>query len=175
NMGGKLDLLVYGRPSALGIDPVEKKPQYHFLPGTTAYSLGTYGCTFMCKFCCNWELAQAIRERLPLDTWYDLSPERAVAEAQVHGCASMAYTYNEPAIWYEYHRDMGVLALKKGLYNILVTDGYGTKEFWGKAARYIDAASVDFKGFSRKFYSEYTGAMLDPVIESLSHSIRNRI
>lgn len=167
NVGGKVDLIVYGRPSALGIDPIEKKPQYHFLPGTGAYSLGTYGCTFMCKFCCNWELAQAIRNKLPMDVWHDLPPERVVSEAKLNGCSSIAYTYNEPAIWYEYHRDIGNIAKGEGLFSLLITDGYGTQEFWERASSYVDAASIDFKGFNRKFYAEYTGAMLDPVIESV--------
>ncbi len=170
NVGGKLDLIVYGRPSAFGVDPVEKKPQFHFLPGTTAYSLGTYGCTFLCKFCCNWELAQAIREHLPLDTWLDQPPEKAVMGAKLYGCSSLAYTYNEPAIWFEYHRDMGMLAMEEGLFNILVTDGYGTPEFWREASKYIHATSIDLKGFSRKFYSQYTGAMLDHVLDSIKEA-----
>jgi len=172
NVNGKLDLIVYGRPSAFGIDPVEKKPQFHFLPGTTAYSLGTYGCTFMCKFCCNWELAQAIREHLPLDFWLDLPPERAVKDAKLNNCASMAYTYNEPAIWYEYHRDMGRIAMREGLFNILVTDGYGTPEFWERASEYIHAASIDLKGFTEKLYNELTGARLAPVLDSIKTAKR---
>ncbi|MCX8199999.1 MAG: AmmeMemoRadiSam system radical SAM enzyme [Candidatus Micrarchaeota archaeon] len=170
NVGGKLDLIVYGRPAAFGIDPVEKKPQFHFLPGTGAYSLGTYGCTFMCKFCCNWELAQAIREHLPMDGWMDLPPEEAVAGAKAHNCDSLAYTYNEPVIWFEYHRDIGNIAMREGLFNILVTDGYGTPEFWKEASKYIHATSIDLKGFNRKFYADYTGARLDPVLDSIKEA-----
>lgn len=170
NIGGKLDLIVYGRPSAFGVDPIEKKPQFHFLPSTTAYSLGTYGCTFMCKFCCNWELAQAIREHLPMDIWFDLPPDKAVSGAKAYGCDSIAYTYNEPVIWFEYQRDIGNIALREGLFNILVTDGYGTPEFWKEASKYIHAASIDLKGFNRKFYVEYTGAMLDPVLDSIKEA-----
>lgn len=167
NMEGKLDLVVYGRPSAFGVDPVEKKPQFHFLPGTLAYSIGTYGCTFMCKFCCNWELAQAIREHLPMDVWYDLPPRKAVDGAKSYNASSIAYTYNEPAIWYEYHRDIGNLAIKEGLFNILVTDGYGTPQFWKHASQYIHATSIDLKGFDNDFYMKYTGAKLDPVLDSI--------
>ncbi|MGC9057698.1 MAG: AmmeMemoRadiSam system radical SAM enzyme [Candidatus Micrarchaeia archaeon] len=174
NASGKLDLIVYGRPSAFGVDPVEKKPQFHFLPNTTAYSLGTYGCTFMCKFCCNWELAQAIREHLPLDIWFDLPPQKAVSGAKSYGCDSLAYTYNEPVIWFEYHRDIGNLALHEGLFNILVTDGYGTPEFWKEASKYIHATSIDLKGFNRKFYMEYTGAMLDHVLDSIKEAKKYR-
>jgi pyruvate formate lyase activating enzyme len=170
NIDGKLDLIVYGRPAALGVDPIEKKPQFHFLPGTTAYSLGTYGCTFMCKFCCNWQLAQAIRERLPLDAWMDLPPEKAVMNAKLNGCASMAYTYNEPAIWYEYHRDMGKLAIRNELFNVLVTDGYGTQEFWEKASEYIHATSIDLKGFTERVYNQLTTAKLEPVLDSIKNA-----
>ncbi|MEM3364230.1 MAG: AmmeMemoRadiSam system radical SAM enzyme [Candidatus Micrarchaeia archaeon] len=170
NTSGKLDLVVYGRPSAFGIDPIEKKPQFHFLPGTGAYSLGTYGCTFMCKFCCNWELAQAIREHLPLDNWIDLPPAKAVENAKSYNCDSIAYTYNEPAIWFEYHRDIGSIALGEGLFNVLVTDGYGTPEFWKEASKYIHAASIDLKGFNKKFYLEYTGAQLDHVLDSIKEA-----
>ncbi len=170
NIGGKLDLIVYGKPSAFGVDPIEKKPQFHFLPNTIAYSIGTYGCTFMCKFCCNWELAQAIRERLPMDVWYDLPPRKAVEGAKSYNASSIAYTYNEPAIWFEYHRDIGTLAIKNGLFNILVTDGYGTQDFWDRASKYVHAASIDLKGFDRDFYKEYTGARLDPVLDSIKYA-----
>ena len=167
NVNGRLDLMVYGRPAAFGIDPIEKKPQFHFLPGTSAYSLGTYGCTFLCKFCCNWQLAQAIRERLPLDTWRALPPKKAIDEAKLNNCASVAYTYNEPVIWYEYHRDIGRLAMKEHLFNILVTDGYGTPEFWNKASEYIHATSIDLKGFTEKLYAELCGTRLEPVLDSI--------
>lgn len=173
NANGKLDLIVHSRPSAFGIDPIEKKPQFHFLPGTGAYSLGTYGCTFTCKFCCNWELAQAIRENLPMDTWMDLPPKKAVEGAKLHNCASIAYTYNEPAIWYEYHRDIGRLAMKEGLFNVLVTDGYGTPDFWKRASKYLHAASIDFKGFTEKLYSQLCGAHLEPVKRSVIEAKRH--
>lgn len=167
NIDGKLDLIVYGRPSAEAIDPVEKKPQFHFMPGTSAYSLGTYGCTFLCKFCCNWQLAQAIREHLPLDSWIDLPPDQAIKAAKFNNCASIAYTYNEPVIWYEYHRDIGRKAMKEGIFNILVTDGYGTPEFWNHASEYIHATSIDLKGFTNKLYNELCGTELAPVLNSI--------
>ncbi len=167
NVGGELDLIVYGKPAALNVDPIEKKPLFHFLPGTNAFSLGTYGCTFRCKFCQNWELAHAFREGIPTDFYYDLPPEKAVQLAKAYNSKVMAYTYNEPVIWYEYWRDISKLAVKEGLKNVLVTDGYGTPELWEDAKEYIHAANIDLKGFTRKFYGQYTGAILDYVLDSI--------
>ncbi|NPA22161.1 MAG: AmmeMemoRadiSam system radical SAM enzyme [Candidatus Micrarchaeota archaeon] len=173
NVGGKLDLIVYGKPAAINVDPIEKKPLYHFLPGTTAFSLGTYGCNFFCEFCQNWELSQAFRLGLDTSRYYELPPEKAVELALAYGSASIAYTYNEPIIWVEYARDIGILAREKGLKNVFVSSGYETKEAWeGELSKFLDAANIDLKAFSDEFYKKYVKASLDPVLESIKEAKR---
>ncbi len=175
NVNGKLDLIVYGKPAALGIDPIEKKPLFHFLPGTTAYSLGTYGCNFMCQFCQNWELSQAYREGLDTSFYYDLPPKIVVQEAKRYSASTIAYTYNEPIIWYEYARDIGRLARKEGLFNVFVSSGYETKTAWAHLARFLDAVNIDLKAFTDKFYRQYTKATLKPVLESIKEAKKRGI
>ena len=162
NRDGRLYLLVYGRPVSVCIDPVEKKPLFHFLPGSRVYSIGTVGCNLRCKHCQNWQISQEkdiIGEKL--------SPEEVVDNAIEEGCSAIAYTYTEPTIFYEYVYDTARLARKKGLKNILVTNGYINQQPLKKLYRYIDAANVDLKGFTEKFYREITASSLSPVLETL--------
>lgn len=177
NIDGKLYLFVYSRPSAINIDPIEKKPFFHFYPGTRAYSIGTFGCNFRCKFCQNWELSQfpkaiaygqgaeaarrAVEERS-----IHLPPEEAVRQAVAEGCEGMAYTYNEPTIFTEYAVDTAKIAKEKGLYNVYVSNGFITKESIEYADAYINAFNIDIKGDDR-FYRELAGARLEPVLESI--------
>ncbi len=175
NVDGKLDLIVYGKPAALGIDPIEKKPLFHFLPNTAAYSIGTYGCNLMCQFCQNWELSQAYRERLDTSFHYDLPPKRVVSEALGWGCKSVAYTYNEPIIFYEYMRDTARLAKKAGLKNLLISSGYETKEAWKHLSQFIDAANIDLKFFDDKKYARYSKIHLEPVLESIKEAKKRGI
>ena len=120
NVGGELKTLVYGHPSALNVDPIEKKPIYHMLPGETALSFGTVGCNFKCPFCQNWQISQETK----VNEEIYVSPERMVDLALEHGTKAIAYTYNEPTIFYPYAKDIGVIAKEKGLKNIFVSNGF---------------------------------------------------
>jgi pyruvate formate lyase activating enzyme len=166
NEGGKLYTLVYGRTISQNVDPVEKKPLFHFYPGSTAYSIATPGCNFRCAWCQNWEISQMPR----LDhiiAGYEATPEQIVADAQRFGCRSVAYTYTEPTIFFEYTYDTARLARAAGLANIYVTNGYMTAEMLETIQPYLDAANIDLKAFRDRTYRHYIGARLQPVLDSL--------
>ncbi len=150
NISGKLYSMVYGRPSAVAIDPIEKKPLFHFLPETRTYSIGTAGCNFNCTFCQNYTLSQYNEEEIG---YKELSPERAVEEAQRNKCKSISYTYNEPTIFWEYVYDIAKIAKRKGLKNIMITNGYINLEPLKKLYPLIDAVNVDMKG-NTEFYNK---------------------
>ena len=167
NRDGKLYTLVYGRTISQNIDPIEKKPLFHFYPGSTAYSIATPGCNFRCAWCQNWEISQMPKEQ-HLIAGYEATPEEIVtAAAQRHGCHSIAYTYTEPTIFFEYAYDTARLAHAAGLANIFVTNGYMTEEMLRTIQPYLDAANLDLKAFRDKTYRKYVGARLQPVLESL--------
>ncbi len=166
NQGGTLYTLVYGRTIAQHVDPVEKKPLFHFYPGTTAYSIATPGCNFRCRWCQNWEISQMPREQ-DLITGEEASPEQIVAVAQRAGCQSIAYTYTEPTVFFEYTYDTARLAHEAGLANIYITNGYMTEEMLEAFHPYLDAANVDLKAFRDETYRKYVGARLQPVLDSL--------
>jgi len=166
NQGGTLYTLVYGRTIAQHVDPVEKKPLFHFYPGSTAYSIATPGCNFRCRWCQNWEISQMPREQ-DLITGDEASPEQIVAVAQRAGCQSIAYTYTEPTVFFEYTYDTARLARKAGLANIYITNGYMTEEMLEVFHPYLDAANVDLKAFRDETYRKYVGARLQPVLDSL--------
>ena len=166
NRGGTLYTLVYGRTITQHVDPVEKKPLYHFYPGTTAYSIATVGCNFRCRWCQNWDISQMVRER-HLVAGEEASPEEIVAAAQQAGCRSIAYTYTEPTIFFEYAYDTARLAHEAGLANIYVTNGYMTEDMLEMFHPYLDAANVDLKAFRDETYRKYVGARLQPVLDSL--------
>ncbi|MBU4138497.1 MAG: AmmeMemoRadiSam system radical SAM enzyme [Euryarchaeota archaeon] len=163
NNKGKLYSLIYNTVSSEAIDPIEKKPLYHFLPGTFSYSLGTIGCNFRCLHCQNWNISQVSLEEANTK---EITPEEAVRRALDAGCSSISWTYNEPAIWHEYTYDSAVLAKKAGLKTIYVTNGYITPEALRRMAPYLDAYRVDIKSFSDEFYKKVCGARLAPVLES---------
>ncbi len=167
NRDGKLVTLVYGELVAAHLDPIEKKPLFHVLPGTTSYSIATVGCPFRCGFCQNWEIAQAPREGLRHTTFH-AEPDEVVAAALSAGAGSIAYTYVEPTIFAEYLVDVARLARRAGLRNVLVTNGYGTPEAVAALAPWIDAANVDLKGFDDATYRRICGARLAPVLETLA-------
>lgn len=164
NIDGKLITLVYGKVCAAHIDPVEKKPMFHFLPGTKAFSIATAGCNLHCKYCQNWEISQANPEDLQNS---DLPPERVVELAINYGCDSIAYTYTEPIIFYEYVYDTCKLARQSGIKNILVTAGFIQQKPLEKLLPYVDGANVDIKGFSDKFYREVCSGRLEPVLRTV--------
>jgi len=166
NIGGKLFSLVYGKPISTHIDPIEKKPLFHFMPGTDSFSLGTVGCNMRCAHCQNWEISQAKPEDFPVP---EILPDKIVEMALEAKCPSISYTYTEPSIFYEYVLDCAILAREDGLKNIMVTNGYVNKEPLFELYQYIDAANVDLKGFDEDFYVKQCGAKLKPILETLKN------
>ncbi|MEW6100749.1 MAG: AmmeMemoRadiSam system radical SAM enzyme [Candidatus Omnitrophota bacterium] len=164
NRKGTLYSLVYAKPVAIHIDPIEKKPLFHFLPSTNAFSIATAGCNLRCKFCQNWEISQA----RPEDVRYVyLEPEELVAKAKEAGAPTIAYTYTEPTIFYEYVLETAKLAKEGGLKNVMHSAGYINEEPLRKLAKYLDAANVDLKGFKEEYYAKVSEASLGPVLRSL--------
>ena len=167
---GELRLLVYGIAAAVNVDPVEKKPMFNFLPKSRAFSLGTVGCNFSCKFCQNHDISQYPKENNHKIIGRELSPEYIVELAEENKCDSIAYTYNEPIVFFEYTYDTAKIAHEKGLKNIYVTSGYETKKAIDLLAPYIDGMNIDIKSFSDEFYKEICGARLKPVLESVKYA-----
>ncbi|MBN2457799.1 AmmeMemoRadiSam system radical SAM enzyme [Candidatus Woesearchaeota archaeon] len=170
NIGGVLYSLVYGQPVALNADPIEKKPLYHFLPGTTSLSIGTVGCNLFCKNCQNWDISRA--KPADIKTHKDIktqrfAPEDVVRIALENRCTSISYTYNEPTVFHEFAVDCARLARKKGLKNIIVTNGFISKEAALGFAEVMDAANVDLKSFSDSFYKDICRGSLDPILKTL--------
>ena len=164
NQGGVLVSEVYGKPCALAIDPIEKKPLYHFHPGTTCLSLACTGCNFRCLNCQNHDISQVA----PSDVnHYELSPEDVVALCQKHRCPGIAYTYTEPLTYLEYIIDCARMAHEAGLWNILVTAGYVCQEPLADLLPYLDAANVDLKSFSDDIYHKVSGGHLQPVLDTI--------
>ena len=163
NYGGKLYSLVYGKPVSVHVDPIEKKPLYHVLPATSSFSLATAGCNLGCIFCQNWEISQAYPENA---RHQNLSPEEIINYAIKEKCESIAFTYTEPTIFYEYMLDICKLAKEKGLKTIWVTCGYIEEAPLRELCKYLDAANVDLKGYSENFYKDYTNSSLEPVLRT---------
>lgn len=190
NDGEKLNVLVYGRPSAVNADPIEKKPLFHFFPGSSALSIGTFGCNYNCGFCQNWEISQMKTQINPSDnerrsqifsdvikkgsrTMFEqieyLSPGRAVLMAKERKTPSIAYTYNEPAIWAEYAVDIAQIAQGEGIKNVFVSNGYLSPECAEYVAPYIDAFNIDLKSYNDEFYRQTCGARLTPVLDTIKY------
>lgn len=164
NMDGKLRAVTYGFPSAANVDPVEKKPLYHFLPGTGIFSIATVGCNLHCKNCQNWDISQ----RNPEDaSASELSPASIPAVAKRHGCLSVAYTYTDPVVYYEYALDSCIKVREAGLKNVLVTAAYINPEPLKELCKHVDGANIDLKAMSDKFYRDICGATLQPVLNAL--------
>ncbi|MCX6689829.1 MAG: AmmeMemoRadiSam system radical SAM enzyme [Methanoregula sp.] len=161
NVGGTLYAATYGKIISEHRDHIEKKPLFHYLPGSFTYSLGSIGCNFHCQHCQNWETTWAAFENL-----LPLSPEEGVARAIGSRCASISWTYNEPTIWHEYTLDMGTYARAAGLGTVYVTNGYITEEALRELAPMLGAFRVDLKAFSEDFYKNVCGAHLQPVLDS---------
>ena len=166
NVDGELVSLVYGRPVAVNIDPVEKKPLFHFMPGVDVFSIATAGCNLKCEFCQNWEISQAAPEDV---SPYDMPPEAVVENALSYGCKAIAYTYTEPVVFFEYTRDCARLARAAGIKNILVTAGDINRGPRSELAEYIDAANVDLKSMSDTYYRNICGGTLQPVLETITY------
>jgi pyruvate formate lyase activating enzyme len=168
NVGGELYTYAYGRVIANHVDPIEKKPLYHFLPGTYAYSIATIGCNFKCTFCQNWTISQ-MTARDEEVSGLELKPEEIVKEAITHKCRSISYTYTEPTVFFEYALDTAKIAKKKGLRNNFVTNGYMTAEAIETIAPYLDAANVDLKFFNDETYKKMCCGSLQPVLDSIQN------
>ena len=164
NRGGRLLSEVYAKPCALAIDPVEKKPLYHFHPGTTCLSIACTGCNFSCLNCQNHDISQAAPSQVD---HYDLTPDDVVGLCLQHKCPGIAYTYTEPLTYIEYVADTARKAHEKGLWNILVTAGYVSQEPLKELLPHIDAANVDLKSFSDDIYRKVSGGRLQPVLDTI--------
>jgi len=167
NAGGILQTLVYGKLIARHIDPIEKKPLFHFLAGSLSYSVATVGCNFRCQFCQNADIAQMPADHSGMIMGDTCSPSSAVAAAVQGGCKSISYTYTEPTVFFEFAFETAKLAAGKGLRNVFVTNGYMTAEALEMIHPYLDAANVDLKAFSDKYYKELCGARLKHVQATL--------
>jgi pyruvate formate lyase activating enzyme len=167
NRDGRLTTLVYGEVVAAHVDPIEKKPLYHFLPGSRALSIATAGCNFRCGFCQNWEISQAPRREGGGLAGERFSPAEVVRAALDADCRSISYTYTEPTIYFEYAFDTAKLARDAGLLNNFVTNGYMTAEALGTIAPWLDAANIDLKAFKDETYKKVCGARLEPVLETI--------
>ena len=165
NRDGKLYTLVYGNLISRNVDPIEKKPLYHFLPGTKAYSIATPGCNFHCEWCQNWQISQMPR-LMQMPKSKRVLPEEIVESALISGCRSIAYTYTEPTIFFEYSYDVAQLANEAGLKNVYVTNGFMTPEMLEMFHPYLDAANVDIKAFHDETYRKLMGGRLAPVLDS---------
>jgi len=160
----RLYTLAYGNPCSANVDPVEKKPLYHFLPGTRAFSIATAGCNLVCLNCQNWTISQISPDK---SRNYDMMPEKVVAECKSKGCESIAYTYSEPVTFYEYTYETAILAREAGIRNIVKSNGYIYPEPLKKLCKVIDAANIDLKAFTESTYLKLSGGKLQPVLDSL--------
>ncbi len=173
NRDGRLYSLVYGRTAAMHVDPIEKKPLFHFYPGGRIFSLATVGCNFHCTFCQNWDISQwarnAPKEQVDESgiAGHPLSPEQLVDLAEAHGCTMLAYTYNEPTIFIEYAYDTILAARERGMKNVFVSNGFLTPEVVDLLAPVLDAIDIDLKGFDDRRHRRVCGAPLAPVLEGL--------
>jgi pyruvate formate lyase activating enzyme len=163
NTGGKLFSLNYGRPVSVAADPIEKKPLFHFLPGSSALSFGTYGCNLGCQNCQNFDISMERNKQSDKV----VSPELMIELAIANNCQSIAYTYNEPTIYYEYMLDCAKLARAKGIKNVMVSNGYIEKQPLIELCKHMDAANIDLKAFNPDFYITNCKATLEPVKEAL--------
>lgn len=163
NENGKLLTLIYGSVSSLAADPIEKKPLYHFYPGTSAFSIGTVGCNFKCSHCQNYNISTANSDYFYIK---EISPDQIVELAKNYNCQGVSYTYNEPAIWYEFTYDSSKLVKKAGLYTCYVTNGYICEDPLREISPYLDAMNIDVKAFNNEFYKNICKAKLEPVLNT---------
>ncbi len=166
NLNGKLHTLVYGKAIATHVDPIEKKPLFHFLPGSRAFSIASVGCNMHCLNCQNSDISQMPKERMQI-LGNELPPEEAILAAEQMQCQVIAYTYTEPAVFWDYTFDMSKIAREKGLKNIIVSNGYFSDESLEKIAPFMDGGNIDLKFFSDKMYKEICGAHLQPVLNTI--------
>ncbi len=167
NIGGKLYALNYGSVSSIAVDPIEKKPLFHFKPKSEVLSLSTVSCNMHCKHCQNWEISQVGMEFPYLK---EMSPEEVMEIARNY--EGIAWTYNEPTIWHEFTLDVSKMAKKEGLYTVYVTNGYINEEPLREIGQYLDAMNIDVKAFTDEFYRKITGARLQPVLDTVERAYK---
>ena len=167
NIGGKLFSLVYDRIVTTSIDPIEKKPLFQFYPGSGSFSIATVGCNFTCKHCQNYNISQLPREKKGSVPGNPIEPEKIVAEAMASKCKSISYTYTEPTIFFELAYETAILAQKKGMKNVFVSNGFMTPEALKEISPYLDGINIDLKAFTDGFYKDICGARLDPVLQNI--------
>jgi len=172
NENGKLKLLVDNRPIAINLDPIEKKPLFHFFPRTEIFSFGTFGCNFRCAFCQNWDISQITKGKNNLESFLTALTELWPPQKIVNYCLenkipAIAYTYNEPTIFIEYALETMILAHKNGLKNVFVSNGYQSEITIKEIVPYLDAINIDLKSMNEKFYQKICGAHLDPVLKNI--------
>ncbi|NYB27355.1 MAG: AmmeMemoRadiSam system radical SAM enzyme [Methanobacteriaceae archaeon] len=164
NVDDKIYSLNYAAVSSAAVDPIEKKPLFHFYPGSMVFSLGSVGCNFRCRHCQNWGISQAELENIPTR---DMLPEDAIRLTKEYECKSIAWTYNEPTMWFEYTLDSAKIARKEDIKTIYVTNGYMSEESFQEIKPYLDAANIDLKGMTEKFYQDLCEARLEPVLDTI--------
>jgi pyruvate formate lyase activating enzyme len=170
NDAGTLRTVFYGRPISMAVDPIEKKPFFHYKPGSTAFSIACPGCNFQCDFCQNWEISQYGRTQFDFSaSTQEVTPEQVVANAQARRCESISYTYTEPTVFFEYAYDIARLAKERGIGNNFVTNGYMTREALDTIHPYLDAANVDLKAFRKETYRRVMKGQLDGVLDSIKY------
>ena len=169
NIDGTIKCIVYGYPTAIHVDPIEKKPLYHFLPHTNTFSIGTIGCNFRCPFCQNWQLSQA--KEFSKEKY--ISPKEIVKMALHYRCESISYTYNEPTIFFPYAKDIAIEAKKVGLKNIMVSNGFMSKELCEEIPNYIDAINIDIKSFNEDYYKKSLKGDLHVILENAKNLKKN--
>ena len=174
NINGKLYSLVYGKACALNIDPIEKKPFFHFWPGSYSLSVATLGCPFSCKNCQNWDISQGPKITGKI-AGEDIPPEEIVKKAKKNKVPSISYTYTDPVVFSEYALDTMKLAKRAGLKNNWVSNGFWSKELFDLISPYLDAANIDLKGFTDEFYIKYCGGRLQPVLDTLKRAKKKGI
>lgn len=168
NRQGKLYCLNYGKSIAVNIDPIEKKPLYHFLPGTRVYSFAAVGCNFRCSWCQNWEISQSPKPDKPVQGT-EISPAEHVRQALKYSCPSIAYTYSEPTVFLEYALETMKLARENELKNVWVTNGFMSRETLDAIIPWLDAANVDYKGANSGVYEKYCGGKAEPIRENIKY------
>jgi len=172
NQDGKYYTLVYGKVCSYNIDPIEKKPFFHFLPGSAAFSLATAGCNLSCKFCQNWQISQMRPEQVQN---IDLPPEAVAEQANRYNCPVIAYTYSEPVIFYEYMYDTSVSARRRGIKNVVVSAGYINPEPLADLIKVVEAIKIDLKAFNQDFYTNYVRGELQPVLDAIKQIARSKV
>lgn len=170
NIDDKLFSMVYAKAVAVNVDPIEKKPLYHFMPGSKSLSVGTVGCNLFCIHCQNWDIARGNPEKVPA---IDLSPKQIINLAKEKGAESISYTYNEPTVFFEYAIDCAKLAKKEGIKNIIVTNGFINHKPANEFIKYMDAANIDLKSFNDDFYKKICKGNLSAVLETLKLFYKN--